>query len=72
VAETMESESRGNESERQRRIRRVSDEQFLKRLEALNSKVKSGQATPEEKTERKAMEKEKNKRLKEVEKELDR
>lgn len=50
----------------------MSDEQFLKRLEALNSKVQSGQAAPEEKTELKAMEKEKARRVKEVEKKLDR
>jgi len=62
----------GNESERQRRIHSLSDEQFLKRLEALNSKVQSGQAAPEEKTELKAMEKEKARRVKEVEKKLDR
>jgi hypothetical protein len=61
----------GNKSERQRRIRSLSSEQFRKQLEALKSRVQSGQATPEEKTERKAMEKEKTRRIKEVEKELD-
>ena len=49
----------------------MSSEQFRKQLEALKSRVQSGQATPEEKTERKAMEKEKTRRIKEVEKELD-
>ena len=54
--------------ERQRNMRKLSGEQVLKELEALKSKVQSGQATSEEKTKLKELEKRAARMLRDVEK----
>jgi hypothetical protein len=58
--------------ERQRNIRNLTGERVRTDIEALKSKVRSGQATPEEKTKLKGLEKRAAKILKGVETKLDR
>lgn len=58
--------------ERKRKILKLTGEQILKRLEALKLKENSGELTPEEKTEQKALKKRAEQMLEHINKVLDR
>jgi hypothetical protein len=62
---------KGNEFERQRRLRSLPGAELLERLGALRSRLQSGKGTPEDRTELRAIGRMELRRRREVEKRLD-